>query len=73
MVRDRVAQQAVKLVLEPIYTWIYALPKGELAREGILLRSGVRAGECARPDDPSYCNRLNRGPIIDSRRVSGPG
>jgi hypothetical protein len=25
---------------EAIYTWIYALPKGELAREGILLRSG---------------------------------
>jgi len=25
---------------EAIYTWIYALPKGELARHGILLRSG---------------------------------
>jgi IS30 family transposase len=25
---------------EAIYTWIYALPKGELAREGILLRCG---------------------------------
>ena len=25
---------------EAIYTWIYALPKGELARQGILLRSG---------------------------------
>jgi IS30 family transposase len=25
---------------ESIYTWIYALPKGELARQGILLRSG---------------------------------
>ena len=25
---------------EAIYTWIYALPKGEPAREGILLRSG---------------------------------
>ncbi len=25
---------------EAIYTWIYALPKGELAREGILLRTG---------------------------------
>ena len=25
---------------EAIYTWIYALPKGELAKQGILLRSG---------------------------------
>lgn len=25
---------------EAIYTWIYALPKGELARQGIWLRSG---------------------------------
>jgi transposase, IS30 family len=25
---------------EAIYTWIYALPKGELERHGILLRSG---------------------------------
>jgi transposase, IS30 family len=25
---------------EAIYTWIYALPKGELARQGILLRTG---------------------------------
>ena len=25
---------------EAIYTWLYALPKGELARRGILLRSG---------------------------------
>jgi IS30 family transposase len=25
---------------EAIYTWVYALPKGELARQGILLRSG---------------------------------
>ncbi|MGH3498144.1 MAG: IS30 family transposase [Nocardioidaceae bacterium] len=25
---------------ESIYTWIYALPKGELARQGILLRTG---------------------------------
>ncbi|MGH3802050.1 MAG: IS30 family transposase [Pseudonocardiaceae bacterium] len=32
-VADTVSQEA-------IYTWIYALPKGELAREGILLRSG---------------------------------
>jgi len=25
---------------EAIYTWIYALPKGELAKQGVLLRSG---------------------------------
>lgn len=25
---------------EAIYTWLYALPKGELARQGVLLRSG---------------------------------
>src|SRR5918997_3155704 len=34
---DRVADTVSH---EAIYTWIYALPKGELAREGILLRSG---------------------------------
>jgi transposase, IS30 family len=34
------AEQAGRVSHEAIYTWIYALPKGELAREGILLRSG---------------------------------
>jgi IS30 family transposase len=34
------AEQACWVSHEAIYTWIYALPKGELAREGILLRSG---------------------------------
>jgi IS30 family transposase len=33
-------QQARWLSQEVIYTWIYALPKGELARHGGLLRSG---------------------------------
>jgi IS30 family transposase len=33
-------EQARWVSHEAIYTWIYALPKGELAREGILLRSG---------------------------------
>ena len=33
-------QQARWVSHEAIYTWIYALPKGELARQGILLRSG---------------------------------
>lgn len=34
---DRVADTVSH---EAIYTWIYALPKGELARQGVLLRSG---------------------------------
>ena len=33
-------QQACHGSHEAIYSWIYALPKGELARHGILLRSG---------------------------------
>ena len=32
-------QQARWVSQEAIYTWIYALPKGELARQGILLRT----------------------------------
>ena len=32
-------QQARWVSQEAIYTWIYALPKGELARRGILLRT----------------------------------
>jgi len=34
------AEQACRVSHEAIYSWIYALPKGELARQGILLRSG---------------------------------
>ncbi|HEY3035708.1 MAG TPA: IS30 family transposase [Streptosporangiaceae bacterium] len=33
-------EQARWVSAEAIYTWIYALPRGELARQGILLRSG---------------------------------
>lgn len=33
-------QQAVWVSAEVMYTWIEALPKGELARHGILLRAG---------------------------------
>ncbi len=33
-------QQARWVSHEAIYTWIYALPKGELAEQGIVLRSG---------------------------------
>jgi IS30 family transposase len=39
-------QKACQVSHEAIYTWIYALPKGELARRGILLRSGR---SCRRP------------------------
>ena len=34
---------------EAIYRWIYALPKGELAREGIMLRSRRTARKRRRP------------------------
>jgi IS30 family transposase len=37
---EHAAEQARWVSHEAIYTWIYALPKGELAREGILLRTG---------------------------------
>ncbi len=32
--------QAVRVSHEAVYAWIYALPKGELARQGLTLRSG---------------------------------
>jgi transposase, IS30 family len=42
--RDQPAEQAGRVSgpvsHEAIYTWLYALPKGELARQGILLRCG---------------------------------
>jgi transposase, IS30 family len=42
--RDQPAEQAGQVAdtvsHEAIYTWLYALPKGELARQGVLLRSG---------------------------------
>jgi IS30 family transposase len=37
---DHPGQKARWVSAEAIYTWIYALPKGELARPGILLRNG---------------------------------
>ncbi len=37
---DHADRVAATVSHEAIYTWIYALPKGELARQGILLRSG---------------------------------
>jgi IS30 family transposase len=38
---------------ESIYTWIYALPKGELSRQGILLRSGAHPAPNPRPQSRS--------------------
>lgn len=32
--------QAVRVSHEAVYGWVYALPKGELARQGLALRSG---------------------------------
>ncbi|WP_395106634.1 IS30 family transposase [Actinomadura sp. SCN-SB] len=37
---DHAADQHVRVSHEAIYGWIYALPKGELARQGLALRSG---------------------------------
>ena len=37
---DALASRLRRVSHEAIYTWIYALPKGELARLGILLRTG---------------------------------
>lgn len=37
---DHPADEAVRVSHEAIYGWIYALPKGELARQGLALRSG---------------------------------
>ena len=47
---DRVAETVSP---ESIYTWIYALPKGELAVQGILLRSGRTSRRpCGRRSSP---------------------
>ncbi len=48
---------------EAIYTWIYALPKGELARQGILLRSG-RSGR-----RPRGCTRAPGARIVGMRSI----
>ena len=51
---------------EAIYTWIYALPKGELARQGILLRSG-RTRRRARGRSSSPGARIVGMTSIDAR------
>ena len=54
--RDQPGEQAGRVSgrvsHEAIYTWLYALPKGELARQGILLR----------------CGRTQRRPATEPRR-----
>lgn len=63
---------------EAIYRWIYALPKGELAREGIMLRSGRRARRRRRPLGERTGGRIvgmvsidARDPAASDRRAPG--
>ncbi len=51
---------------ESIYTWIYALPKGELAKQGILLRTG-RTSRRARGPRSSPGARIVGMTSIDAR------
>ncbi|WP_245703114.1 helix-turn-helix domain-containing protein [Raineyella antarctica] len=52
---------------EAIYRWIYALPKGELAREGILLRSKRTAMKRRRPTGERTGGRIVGMVSIDDR------
>jgi len=52
---------------ESIYRWIYALPKGELARQGILLRSNRTARKRRRPVGERGCARIVGMISIDDR------
>ena len=63
---------------EAIYRWIYALPKGELAREGILLRSRRTARRRRRPLGERTGGKIigmvsidDRDPDVAGRRVPG--
>jgi IS30 family transposase len=63
---------------EAIYQWIYALPKGELAREGIILRSRRTARRRRRPLGERTGGRIvgmvsidDRDPAAAGRRVPG--
>ena len=63
---------------EAIYRWIYALPKGELAREGILLRSRRTARRRRRPVGERTGGHIigmvsidDRDPQVTGRRVPG--
>ena len=61
-------QQARWVSAEAIYTWIYALPKGELARQGILLRTG-RTQRRPRGRNTSPGARIVGMTSIDARPV----
>ncbi len=63
---------------EAIYQWIYALPGGELAREGILLRSRRAVRRRRRPLGERTGGRIigmvsidDRDPAVAGRRVPG--
>ncbi|MHB1739070.1 MAG: IS30 family transposase [Actinomycetes bacterium] len=63
---------------EAIYQWIYALPTGELAREGIVLRSRRRARKRRRPPGERTGGKIigmvsidARDPEVAGRRVPG--
>ncbi|MGH3756135.1 MAG: IS30 family transposase [Pseudonocardiaceae bacterium] len=65
-------QQARWVSHEAIYTWIYTLPKGELASEGILLRSG-RTQRRARGRTRSPGARIVGMTSIDARPAEVTG
>ena len=52
---------------ESIYRWIYALPKGELARQGVLLRSRRTARKRRRPVGERTWDRIVGMVSIDDR------
>lgn len=63
---------------EAIYRWIYALPRGELAREGIMLRSRRAARRRRRPLGERTGGKIiamvsidDRDPQVAGRRVPG--
>jgi IS30 family transposase len=63
---------------EAIYQWIYALPKGELAREGIMLRSRRTTRRRRRPLGERTGGKIlgmvsidDRDPAVTGRRVPG--
>ncbi len=69
---DYPGEQARWVSHEAIYTWIYALPKGELERHGILLRSG-RTGRRPRGRTGSPGARIVGMRSIDQRPAEVAG
>jgi len=65
------AEQACRVSHEAIYSWIYALPKGELARQGILLRSG-RTHRRPRGRSASTSPKAPRSPTTRPTSTSSP-